>query len=196
MWLFSYVVRFDSGFAPNPFWDFCTLTCCKPRIRRYAEVGDLVVETGSAQTVGSHRLVYAMYVTEKLTFLESSYDARFAAKIPRNGLIEERGDNIYLQEHTYTIQQRVSYHTPEHQEHDLSGAYVLISDRFVYFGANAIEIPKKHREIIKKGPGHKSRFTAHTISEFQQWLVSLGYSGRVGIPQLFIQPRGFQEVTG
>jgi hypothetical protein len=48
--IYSYVVRYDSGFAPNPFYGYCTLATCKPDIRRGAEVGDLVA---AATTVTS-----------------------------------------------------------------------------------------------------------------------------------------------
>src|SRR5882762_6472831 len=46
--LYSYVVARDFGFAPNPFYGFCTLATCKPRIRAHACVGDWVLGTGSA----------------------------------------------------------------------------------------------------------------------------------------------------
>lgn len=45
--LYSYVLREDTGFAPNPYHGFCTLACCKPLIRRRAEIGDWVIATGS-----------------------------------------------------------------------------------------------------------------------------------------------------
>ena len=35
--IYSYVLRIDDGAAPNPFWEICTLTICKPVIRRNAE---------------------------------------------------------------------------------------------------------------------------------------------------------------
>lgn len=31
MRIFVYVVKFDSGFAPNPFHGWCTLACCQAR---------------------------------------------------------------------------------------------------------------------------------------------------------------------
>jgi len=37
MKLSGYIVRVDTGFAPNPFGRHCTLACCKPTIRRVAE---------------------------------------------------------------------------------------------------------------------------------------------------------------
>ena len=43
--LFSYVLRYDDGAAPNPFWGTCTLAICKPAIRRKANLGDWVVGT-------------------------------------------------------------------------------------------------------------------------------------------------------
>jgi len=41
--LYSYVVRYDSGFAPNPFGGYCTLATCKPEIRKTAQLGDWLV---------------------------------------------------------------------------------------------------------------------------------------------------------
>ena len=38
MRLFSYVVARDYGFAPNPFYEMCTLATCKPRIRKLLSV--------------------------------------------------------------------------------------------------------------------------------------------------------------
>jgi hypothetical protein len=38
MTVFSYVVAKDGGFAPKPFHAFCTLACCKPKIRETASV--------------------------------------------------------------------------------------------------------------------------------------------------------------
>ena len=36
----------DYGFAPNPFFGFCTLANCKPKIRKSANVGDWIIGTG------------------------------------------------------------------------------------------------------------------------------------------------------
>lgn len=76
--IYSYVLRFDDGAAPNPFWGFCTLTICKPAIRRKAEIGDWVIGTGSKNTKlkegnnvdFSDSIVYAMKITDKKTLRE------------------------------------------------------------------------------------------------------------------------------
>ena len=45
--LYTYVMPYDGGSAPNPYWGICTLVICKPKIRLSAQVGDWVVGTGS-----------------------------------------------------------------------------------------------------------------------------------------------------
>jgi len=80
----SYVVRYDSGFAPNPFYSYCTLATCKPSIRKGANIGDWVVGSGSNDRSvrrGGY-LVYAMRVTEAMAFDEYSRDPRFESKKP------------------------------------------------------------------------------------------------------------------
>lgn len=77
MKIYSYVVRYDSGFAPNPFEKFCSLATCKPRIRKNIQVGDWVIGTGSIENVGNKKLIYAMQVEEKMTFDKYWEDKRF-----------------------------------------------------------------------------------------------------------------------
>ena len=82
MRLFSYVVARDYGFAPNPFYGYCTLATCKPRIRKAAQTGDWVLGTGSKTHGRENQVVFAMRVTERLTFDEYWNDPRFKAKRP------------------------------------------------------------------------------------------------------------------
>lgn len=32
--LYAYIMTYDTGFAPNPFFGICTLACCKPKMRQ------------------------------------------------------------------------------------------------------------------------------------------------------------------
>lgn len=81
MRIFSYVLRHDDGAAPNPFWGMCTLTICKPVIRRNAAEKDWIIGTGSKNSKlkdgktydFSKNLVYAMKVTKILPLPQ--YDA-------------------------------------------------------------------------------------------------------------------------
>lgn len=84
--LYAYIVRTDSGFAPNLFWGYCTLACYNPQIRKHANVGDWIVGIGSKSTVGNEKMVYAMKISEKMPFEEYAEDRRFRQKIPSRGL--------------------------------------------------------------------------------------------------------------
>ena len=58
--IYSYVLRYDDGVAPNPYGGVCTLAICKPVIRKKAQVGDWVIGTGSFELGLGDTLVYAM----------------------------------------------------------------------------------------------------------------------------------------
>lgn len=98
--LFSYVVRWDHGFAPNPFYRLCSIATCKPDIRKAATVGDYVLGTGSAERKLAGKVVFLTRVDEIITFDQYWNDLRFARKIPvMNGSLQQRfGDNIYHRE--------------------------------------------------------------------------------------------------
>jgi len=161
---YSYVVPRDFGFAPNPFNGFCTLATCKPVIRKGAVVGDWVFGTGSAELGCNGRLIYAMKVTEKVTFDEYWCDKRFACKKPvMNGSLKTMyGDNIYCHIGG-SWQQADSHHSledgsanPLNLKRDTSEDAVLISEHFYYLGKNHIQIPVEIiDEVCKKGPGCK-----------------------------------------
>jgi hypothetical protein len=95
--IYAYVLKVDSGFAPNPFHGWCTLACCKPAIRRTARRGDWVV--GITPRAQGNRIAYAMRVDESLTFEECWSDPRFRAKRPARvvgaPIVERCGDNCH-----------------------------------------------------------------------------------------------------
>lgn len=108
MKLYSYFLRFDTGFALNPFGKYCTLATRKLRIRKKAKPGDWVIGTGSAQAIGDKKLVYAIQAKEKLAFSEYWEDPRFAEKRPHKGLIickdrEERLDYALKMTHNIEV---------------------------------------------------------------------------------------------
>ena len=153
--LFVYTVAYDVGFAPNPFYGFCTLATCKADIRKAADVGDWVVGVGSVSKGQAGKLVYALRVEEKLHYDEYWIDARFRSKQPfRPGSIKQLyGDNIYHRPSAYDdwIQEdgrhSLNNGTPnvDHVKRDTKHPFVLISRTFCYFGDSAIEIPDEFR---------------------------------------------------
>ena len=179
MKIYSYVVRCDTGFAPNPFWGYCTLATCKPGIRRKAEKGDWVIGTGSVRNVGNNRLVFAMKVTERMRLEDYANDKRFAEKIPGRGSKRKVGDNIYYRDKNGEMRQRFpSMHSyqnsenPETKRKDLAGKNVLISEsgNFHYFGRKAPKIPDHLLILVKKGPGYKWNFPQRVVDQFLQWI--------------------------
>lgn len=199
MRLYSYVVRYDSGFAPNPFYGWCTLATCKPTIRRTAQVGDWVVGTGSGDRLvgrGGH-LVYAMQISEIMPFTAYDADPRFSSKKPyrRGSRKQSCGDNIYYRNPSNTRWlQRDSFHTSadgspraDHVRRDTGVNRVLVSNRFVYFGGEGPRIPTKliaadGRALSKVGIGYIVFEDPSFIAEVERWISSLGDQGYQGPP--------------
>lgn len=197
--IYSYVVRYDSGFAPNPFYNFCTLATCKPPIRKSASIGDWVVGCGSndKNVRRGGFLVYAMKITEIMSFDEYSSDKRFEVKKPyRYGSRKQScGDNIYYRDTTLSDwMQHDSFHSnsqgqlnQDHVARDTAVNRILISDNFVYFGGQGPEFPKelvdsKGRSICKEGVGFTAFNDPQLIASLESWIQSFGVDGYQGAP--------------
>ena len=205
--IYSYVVRYDSGFAPNPFYGHCTLATCKPDIRRSAEIGDWIVGSASNDRTikrGGH-LVYAMRVTETTTFDDYALDARFEAKKPfRTGSRKQScGDNIYFRgTPDGGWCQRDSFHSREdgqiHQQHvarDTGVNRVLISNDFIYFGGTGPVFPdnlrdRDGRHLCKSGIGRSCFDDPQLVEDLKSWIGDFGVIGYQGPPQEWISLRG------
>lgn len=197
--LLSYVVRYDSGFAPNPFYGHCTLATCKPGIRKSANVGDWIVGTGSAaqKVKRGDYLVHAMRVTETIDFRSYWADPRFKRKRPmRQGSRHQScGDNIYRrsEDETHWLQ-LPSFHShpaeairSRHITRDTSVDRVLVSSDFFYFGGEGPILPEELRtggatSIVKKFSGMKRVDDPVLIDDFVTWLRALGDAGYCGRP--------------
>lgn len=193
---FSYVVARDYGFAPNPFHGFCTIATCKPEIRRLANVDDWVIGTGSKSLSNESRLVFAMRVTETLSFDDYWADQRFAAKRPnlRGSLKQAFGDNIYHRSPSTGLWlQENSHHSYANGEpnqrnidHDTKAPRVLVSTDFVYWGGEGPKLPDRFRNFdgfdICAGRGYKSKFPEALTEHIVSWIRSLEATGYVGSP--------------
>jgi len=198
--LLSYIVARDYGFAPNPYFGYCTLATCKPRLRQHAAIGDWVVGTG-AKTRYNLRgyLVFAMRVDEELDFDSYWNDPRFSCKKPTlNGSLKQLyGDNIYCkQDDKWT--QVDSHHSldtgqpnPRNVDRDTSVNRLLISQTFVYYGADAPLIPQRFRTYKPTGEniccsarGYR-RLSQDLATAFEAWLHSRAEWGVQGMPSEF-----------
>jgi Nucleotide modification associated domain 2 len=175
--LYSYTVRVDDGAAPNPFRGLCTLTICKPVIRRVAEPGDWIAVTGSRNAPSgdlSGYLVYAMRVDEVLSL--ANYDQccgqfwrRRIPGISSLDLSERLGNCIYDFSRGEPIQ-RPCVHGPLNISKDLSGQNALVSKHFYYFGSRAIPLPPHLAEMCHQTQGHRSDANDPFFKDFVRWI--------------------------
>jgi len=198
MRLHSYVVARDYGFAPNPFFGVCTLATCKPVIRRVAAIGDWVIGTGSKTNEREKIIVYAMRVTEAMTFQEYWADPRFQRKKPslRGSKKQAFGDNIYSRNPaTGRWCQTNSHHSlndgapnPANIKTDTGTNRILVSEDFVYFGKAGPRLPQRflswgpHQTNICAVFGHKNNFPPKLVDGFVNWVRSLNQTGYCGEP--------------
>lgn len=180
--VYIYVVDRDLGFAPNPFHGVCTLATCKPGIRSTARVGDWIFGIGGRSLKAPGRLVFAMKVSQKLTFNEYWLSEEFKSKKPvRNGSKKMMlGDNIYFQNADSSWQQAHSHHSLEdgslnhyNLNRDTKSKNVLTSRHFYYFGSSAPLIPQDILTEIKykNNQGHR-KFPIEVASKIVSWLES------------------------
>lgn len=141
---YFYIVARDYGFAPNPFYGFCTLACCKSQIRKSAKKGDWIIGLGSKGLECRGDIIFAMEVTEDpLTFNEYYKDKRFSLKKPiiKGSLKTMHGDNVYHKNSKGRwIQDDCHHNHPDKEirykniEMDTKVDRVLVSEHFFYFG--------------------------------------------------------------
>lgn len=168
--LFSYVLDSDTGYAPNKSGGYCTLACCKPRVRGTARVGDWVMGT-MPKRFGVERLSYVMRVNEALSFDEYFSDSRFENKKP--DAENPHGDNMYHKVKGKFTRLESSHHDEKILEHDTKSDRMLIGSLFWYFGGNGPELPSRFvPELVKSGPGHKRIRDTDVVRDFVLWLSS------------------------
>lgn len=186
--LYSYIVSRDFGFAPNPFYGFCTLATCKPRIRKTATVGDWIIGTGSKLNRRDGHLVYAMRVTETMSFDEYWNDPRFRNKRPNMHASKKKayGDNIYYKDPVSNEWCQMDSHhsysdgSPNYNNvfHDTQADQVLVSDEFIYWGASGPKLPVLCGvDFCCSGQGHRCKFPDEAVAELIAWIRSVNDKG-------------------
>jgi len=195
---YSYLIEHDFGLAPNPFGGYCTLTVCKPMIRKssHLQVGDWIIGTGSRALEKTfkkplwHYLIYAMKVNE-IVLMETYWnDGRFRCKKPIiNGSPQLMyGDNFYHKNDQGIWMQENSAHSNkdgsqnlDHLNADTSGENALISNFFFYFGQAAPLLPSNLHVICHSGIGQKLLIEEQG-ENFVNWLTSSYKPGIYGKP--------------
>ena len=180
--VYVYVVKYDFGFAPNPFHGTCTLACCMPVIRRGAKVDDWIIGMGGRDLKATGRCIFAMQVTSAMTFDEYWIHEDYIRKRPRrNGSrVTMVGDNIYRRDpqHGGWLQENSIHSMPDgsqdplNTEHDVSEDRVLLSKNFIYFGSSAPVVPPRVIASVgyRNGRGHRV-FSMEDSAVFLGWIM-------------------------
>lgn len=177
--LYSYKMTHDTRFAPNPLFGVLTLATCKPRLRKYAKVGDWISGWTSQRIahnptpVGEEKLIYLARVSEKLTFAE--YWEKYPEKQPvftyDKDVLERFGDNIYKPVEGGFEQIRNIDHNAGDMARDLSGEYVLLCKEFYYFSCiNPLEIPQELKPKLPKG-AHPTGYLTKNPEKFIRFVI-------------------------
>lgn len=180
--LFTYKVKTDRGSAPNPYFGVCTLAICKPRIRKHAKPGDLVVGFGCrsrADPGEEFRVVYAMQVEDVLpwrTYIDRCRTV-LRGKIPDRSSPERYvGDCIYVLKDGAIAHEPLqcgSGHNAESFSRDVeSGENVLVARRYWYFGGGDVErlvVSGQLRALSPFGMGHQVEKNKSLIGDFLKW---------------------------
>jgi hypothetical protein len=178
--VYIYVVDRDFGFAPNPFHGFCTLATCKPRIRNVAVPDDWIIGMGGRKLKATGKCVFAMKVTQTVTFNEywTNPDYNDKKPVPNGSKRILLGDNIYYQQENSQWSQAYSHHsyadgsTNIHNlNRDTKSNKVLISRYFYYFGKSAPTVPDMLLTQLgfKNAIGHR-KFSLEEAGEIILWL--------------------------
>ncbi len=182
MRLYTYTLRVDDGAAPNPYGGVCTLTICKPAIRRKAKIGDWVVGLGPSRAPGdrnlSRHVVYAMQVSNVLPL--EDYDTHCQQHLPSKvpdwrpdaPFEHQVGDCIYYPSGR-GLDQRAGVHNEANREVDLRGENALLAEQvFYYFGENAVELPSGLGGIVHNTQGHKVNANEALKEQFVEWALA------------------------
>lgn len=156
--IYSYILKSDSGFAPNINGEVLTLALCKPRIRKSAKVGDYLIAFNGCEDKQKNgdRIMYIAKIKLKTT-LDDYYEICMADekwKRAKLSTVCKNGDCQYKYREGKYIQ-LPGCHNASHYERDIGGKYVLYCDDFIYFGRHIEPIPMDLIEM-KGGQGHRS----------------------------------------
>ncbi len=189
MRIHTYVVQHDKGFAPNPFWGLCTLACCKPRIRKRVDEGDIIIGFGSAsKEVGlGGRMIYWMRVDKIISFDDYWQDPQYIAKRPVSGssLMAWYGDNIYHRTaESSEWQQAFSFHTDGdglgrgNLERDTGTTdRVLISREYAYWGGSGPSFPAELGDLVPSFQAERCNYSEDQIAQVLEWIGTLPERG-------------------
>ena len=198
MIVWTYVMTYDLGGAPNFEPPVTTLTLCAPRVRREARPGDLVLAFngslvhavyGNERHPEKHSVRWAGIVAEVVPLEDYWADPRFGGKKP--GRSRGYPDNIYRIVNGSFEQVPNPTHKLENMRTDIGGARSLVFQTIWYLGPAAPMLPA-HFGLRMNG-GRRTNLSWEinepTWRELKLWLDDAkAHAGSVGLP--IVDPSG------
>lgn len=170
--IWTYVITVDCGSAPNYEPPATTLAICKPRIRKYAKEGEVVLAFNSVKFLPRepHSVRWAGVVSEVIPLADYWNDPRFEPKKPG---FSKRPDNIYKRARGGELKQVKNHiHQPQDAERDKGGKNVLVFRKRWYFG-NTVAVLPAHFGLritgIRQGQ-RKMKLSEVDWRALQRWL--------------------------
>lgn len=190
MKLLKYVMTNDSGLAPNPYFDVCSLALCTPNhMNANLAPGDWIVGHSSRAT--GRRLIYAMRLTKVLPMEEYFRDYPDKRPNPHGTLPQQYGDNMYYREDSCWRRLPSAEHNSVESFQQDQGRRVYLAEganSFWYFGAaNPMTelqgFADRFPPLIQDRQGFQYVRDTKPIEAFTGWLSSLPQSGLLGKPR-------------
>lgn len=171
----SYVISTDRGSAPNYDAPATTLAICKPRIRKRANDGELVIAFNGYKLSRERNSVrWAGMISEVLTFREYWHDPRFVTKKPDQSATP---DNIYCDDGAGLFQVENSSHNSENVDTDLRGINVLVFSEVWHLGSSHESLGKRFSRLFVGGKRRHEPLNDISVDEWdalRTWLDARG----------------------
>lgn len=205
----SYRMDHDLGFAPNPFFGWCTLACCMAELRKYSAIGDVIVGIAGSGKQGLHRihrqLIYWMVVEDDPSFDRYWNDPRFSQKRPRlNGpKMWAAGDRTYRHEPgepEWRFEQSMHYVSGAaqpnggHVVRDTKVDRVLVGRTFTYWGKSGPRVPDHLIGLFPATRHYKNCPPGPDLDELHQLMGLNAPLGLAGDPADWVNRRYFTKM--
>ena len=188
--LYTYVIRCDTGLAPNPFWGCCTLAVCTPNHQgSRVERGDWIV--GFLDKQHGYKFLYAMEVRERIHRSDYFKDAKFSDKKPQvhGSYMQQCGDNFYSldaqgcwRQHETVFHKGIAPNGLTYLEWDTRKPWVFVAKRFWYLGREAQPIPD-HFAPLAGGRGARHNHNPCVVDQFKLWVERNFKEGITALPR-------------
>lgn len=203
----TYRLDHDLGFAPNPFFGWCSLACCMGPIREHARLNDIVIGMAGSDRRGLGRyhpqIIYWMRVDLTLSFDQYWNDPRFVRKRPQipGPKMSMVGDRTYRHEDdssdwSFDTSMHYVASAPQtdggHVVRDTKVDRVLLSQHYTYWGKSGPVVPDHLLPLFPVRRGQRCSRDAALLAQLHDLIGLNRPLGLEGEPADWDNPRYFK----